>query len=334
MRRPVIDLHCDLLSYLVHEKGRGPKDAISRSSLPQMLQGNVAIQLLAIFSSNTSKAFQEMQSQLAAFEGLLLLEKPARASEMLFSINEDMIVEKQAFLPCIENASGLAMPHQSIHDALSSLDSILKRIGPLGYISLTWDGENRFAGGCGSNVGLKEDGKALIEHMDQRGIPIDLSHASDHLIDDIFNFTDKKSLKTPLLASHSNFREITDKARNLPRAFAQEIIRRDGIIGLNFFCHFSGGIKALDITKHVEYAIELGAEDHLAIGADFFCDADFPHIKDKYKSDKCFYRELASSSCYPTFLSMLQNELGLNEKVIDKIAFNNAKRFYQRALSQ
>ncbi|GEM_PF-5863961 len=47
---PVIDLHCDLLGYLIESPNRTPHDAIARCSLPQLRAGGVATQVLAIFT--------------------------------------------------------------------------------------------------------------------------------------------------------------------------------------------------------------------------------------------------------------------------------------------
>ena len=192
---------------------------------------------------------------------------------------------------------------------------------------MTWDGENRYGGGVGAKIGLKEDGKRLLEWMDSKQIAIDLSHASDYLIDDIFNTIDKKGYKIPVLASHSNMRSVTAMARNLPDELAVEIIRRKGLMGMNFFCHFSGGKNAKDLLKHIEHAFMLGGQNALCMGADFFCDADAPSIKAKYNSTMFFYEELANSSCYPHFFAMAREGLNLKEKELQAISYKNAETF-------
>ena len=61
-----------------------------------------------------------------------------------------------------------------------------------------------------------------------------LSHTSDALAHDIFNHIDKHKLAVPVIASHSNFRSVSDHVRNLPDEIANEIVNRNGLIGMNF----------------------------------------------------------------------------------------------------
>lgn len=301
---------------------------MSRASLTQMRGGNVALQVLAIYVSNNDQAPASCRQQIARF---LQLEK--LYPQYIDPFNPDDLVKesspkKTQVIAAFENASGFCSENDSIDIALKELEKMRKQLGNIAYISMTWDGENRYGGGVGAKIGLKEDGKRLLEWMHSKQIAIDLSHASDYLIDDIFNTIDKKGYKIPVLASHSNMRSITAMARNLPDELALEIIRRKGLIGMNFFCHFSGGKNAGDLLKHIEHACMLGAQNALCMGADFFCDVDAPSIKDKYNSTKCFYEELPNSSCYPYFFSMAKQALQLKENEIQAISYKNAENFF------
>ena len=56
------------------------------------------------------------------------------------------------------------------------IDELL-RIKPL-YVTLTWNGENRFGFGCDSDKGLKPEGKAFIKILNEHGIAVDCAHIS------------------------------------------------------------------------------------------------------------------------------------------------------------
>ena len=154
--------------------------------------------------------------------------------------------------------------------------------------------------------------------MGGKGVAIDLSHSSDTLAEDIFNYLHKKGLKILPIASHSNFREVKMHPRNLPDSFAKEIIRMGGVIGINFVRHFVGN-EPDDFVRHIEHGLSLGGEDALALGADFFGGISIPAIEHL----KPFYQSLYSnSSCYPAFYQLLETTFG--QKQADKIFYKNS----------
>src|SRR3990167_3521542 len=102
---PIIDLHCDLLSFLAEHPSRTTKDPLSRASYPQMLLGGVKVQTLAVFTETTPQAFTCAKKQLAILDALL--EKEAYR---LFDPSLD-IQDSSPYiyvLPAFENACGFA----------------------------------------------------------------------------------------------------------------------------------------------------------------------------------------------------------------------------------
>lgn len=319
---PIVDLHSDLLSYLRHEKGRSPDDPASRSSHPDLVSGRVIIQTLAIFTQTGPRSIDHAHLQLMHFCQLINSSRFASFDAHLTLTPSSCVHLVAAY----ENASGFALEQEPLEDVFSRLENNLKLLGRILYISLTWDGENRFGGGIGSPAGLKEDGKRLLEWMNGRRIAIDLSHASDTLAHEIIAHIDQHKLSIPLLASHSNFRSITPLPRNLPEDIAREIIRRKGLIGLNFFAPFIHESDPYVLCRHVEYGLKLGGEAALSFGADFFCDSDID-LQKKYGSSPFFFDMFANSSSYPRVLEMLQQELSLKEATLHNIAHRNALSF-------
>lgn len=320
---PIVDLHCDLLSFLAENSSHTVNDPGSNASYPQMRQGNVALQTLAIFTESAPSAFVNGKKQLDALKKLLT-EQADRYQ--LFDPTLSLTSKVISVIPAFENACGFCADDMSIDQGLFYLDSIMKTFGRILYISLTWDGENRFGGGNGSKAGLKEEGEIILEWLHQKKTAIDLSHTSDFLADDILNYIDKKSLKIPIIASHSNVRHVTDQKRNLPDFLIQEIISRQGLIGINLFAPFVGK-ESKDLAKHVEYILTLKGEDNLCFGADFFPNLSQAYLQIKYKSDICFFPDLNNSSCYPRALFLLQEHLNLKETILQKIAHENFQRY-------
>jgi membrane dipeptidase len=323
---PIVDLHSDLLTYLVHQPGRTPEDSLSRNSYSQLKEGGCKLQTLAIFSITGNKSVEIGLAQVSQFKRIFT-HYPTLFSPCVLSL--DAASPQIQLLPAIENASSFALETEPLSNSLKRLEEILQAIGPLFYISLTWNHENRFGGGDLITTGLKEDGKRLLHWMSGKKIAIDLSHASDKLSYDILNFIDQQALAIPVLASHSNFRSVTDHSRNLPEEIAKEIIRRKGLIGLNFFAPFIHESDPSVLVRHVEYALSLGAESALCFGADFFCDADFPDFKRKYHRTEAFYPGLDNSSVYPSVLKNMAQRLHIQENQLRKIAYENALHFLE-----
>jgi membrane dipeptidase len=324
---PIIDLHSDLLSYLSHRSGRSPQDPHSRSSHSQLTQGHVKLQTLAIFSATGSKSVESGQAQVDHFLKLLQ-QYPTLFSPCRFSLNPQS--SQVQILPAFENASSFASESEPLVEAFKRLESHLKSMGPIFYIGLTWDDENRFGGGNRSTTGLKEDGKHLLEWMSGKKIAVDMSHTSDKLAYDILDFIEKRALHIPVIASHSNFRAISDYPRNLPDNLAKEIVRRKGLIGLNFFAPFIHKSDPSAIVRHVEYGLDLGAKDALSFGADFFCDFDFPNLLEKYQRAEAFYPPWEDSSSYPCILKHWAQKLSMKEEQLFKIGCQNAMHFLTR----
>ncbi len=332
LKIPVVDLHSDLLSYLTHKPGRSPEDPLSRSSYSMMSQGGVVLQTLAIFSTTGTQSVAMGHAQVGAY--LELLNRyPTLFCKPHYPLEPETV--RIQIIAAFENASSFASRSEPLDDALRRLEEYCKLIGSIFYIGLTWDHENRFGGGNLTNVGLKEDGKRLLQWMSGKKIAIDLSHTSDRLAYDILDTIEGNGFDIPVIASHSNFRAICDYPRNLPDDIAKEIIRRKGLIGLNFFAPFVHKSDPSAIVRHLEYGLDLGGQNCLCFGADFFCDADHPNITEKYQRAEAYYSDLGNSSVYPHVLNLFTQKLKLNEEQLKKIASGNAFRLlnpYQNRL--
>ncbi len=207
---------------------------------------------------------------------------------------------------------------------LENLETIIDNVGNLFYIGLTHHLENRFGGGNYSKAGLKNDGKALIDFLDNKNIAIDFSHTSDALAYDMLNYISQQNLNIPILASHSNYRSIFDHPRNLPDDIAQEIIKQQGLIGLNFVRAFVNDDHPEVLYEHLNHGLELGGENAVAYGADFFFTKSHPD-----KSRIPFYhQEHQNSGAYVAMNDEIQNMFGT--EICENVSHKNAIEFLKR----
>jgi len=303
----IIDLHCDLLCFLAKQEGRSPFDPLSCCSIPQLRQGNVEFQTLAIFTETKKGSSQQGEKQLRAFK----------------SMPKNCGIK---FMPAVENASSFFEEDEHLEQGFKRLELAMSEGIRFLYLSLTWNSENRFGGGNASQIGLKDDGKVLLEFLNEHKIAIDFSHTSDPLAHDILHYIDKKKLSLIPIASHSNFRSITHHPRNLPDDIAKEIFRRGGVVGLNFVRAFIGE-QPSDFCRHIHHAISLGGLQHLCLGADFFPEDDIPPELNYLKP--FFFSGFENSSCYLNFCSLLSSHFSKQD--LDLVCCQNFFSFLRRA---
>lgn len=323
MNIPVIDLHCDLLSYLTR-----PNSSIYNSqdigcAVPNLKDGNVKLQIMAIFAPVEENSHQYGLDQSKIFQNLNKEENELYRFEKqhlaTFETNENI-----GMLASVESGSAFCDENISLKEGFENLERIIENVGSILYISFTHHAENRFGGGNFSTAGLKNDGKALINYLHNRNIAIDFSHTSDALAHDILNYISKENINVPILASHSNYRPVYEHARNLPDDVAQEIIHQKGLIGLNFVRAFVNPDKVEALEEHVAHGISLGAENSICYGADYFYTKSHPD-----KSRIPFYFAAHdNASCYPDINAVLEKQFGAEQTA--KISSQNALDFIKR----
>ena len=226
------------------------------------------MQVMAIYTTVDSGSRNLATKQAAIFDELLRKEK-----ETVCRFDGDFIQNQSekdpiGIIASVENAAGFGTENSTWSEIYQQFDSIVEKVGPLAYISLTHHTENRFGGGnYTEGIGLKEDGKRLLDYMAGKRIPIDLSHTSDLLAEGILKHIDRHHLPIPVIASHSNFRSIWNHKRNLNDEFAQEIIQRGGIIGVNFLRAFLDSEVPERLYEHLIHGVKL-SENAICFGAE------------------------------------------------------------------
>lgn len=323
----IADLHCDLLLYLQQNPRRCAFDNVSRCSIPQMRMGGVKLQVLPIFTETGAGS-----ASLGAMQNRIFHALPDLYADHYFLLTSagstPLPVDKIAIIRAIENASSFCEETEPLEVGLKKLESLLRE-GKIAYISLTWNGENRFGGGAHTAKGLKEDGRTLLNFMHSKRVAVDLSHASDQLAYDILDYIDAHKLAIPVIASHSNCRSVMDVARNLPDALIQEIIHRQGLIGLNFVKPFLGLCSKKAFSQHLNHLLKYGGEQHICFGADFFYENDIP-IATRRPKGAYFFDGYGSSAAYSKVLGLWQNDLSLTPAQLQQIAYHTLHQFLQK----
>jgi len=144
-------------------------------------------------------------------------------------------------------------------------------------ITLTWNHENALGypnfEWKYQQKGLKKKGFEAVEEMNHLGMLIDVSHLSDAGFEDVITHS-----KTPIIATHSNSRTMTNNPRNLSDKMLKKLADRGGVTGINFFNNFlvKGELKETlerstiaDMIRHIRHIREVAGVEVIGLGSDF-----------------------------------------------------------------
>lgn len=200
---------------------------------------------------------QSIQNQLGKYPSLV---GQARSSSDILKLKSD---GKKAILTAIENAHALG-------NNLDLLDEFDRR--GVCYITLCHNGHNEVCDSASEenkpeHNGLSKFGKKLVLAMSDKGILVDVSHASEKTFYDVLDIC-----SSPVIASHSSAKRLCNHSRNLSDEQILAISKQGGYIGLCLYDGFlaknrPAGIK--DAIAHINHIRSLGGIEIIGIGSDF-----------------------------------------------------------------
>lgn len=136
-------------------------------------------------------------------------------------------------------------------------------------VGLAWK-RTRYAGGTGQPGPLTADGRALVAELDRLKMIVDVSHLAEQAFWELLDLSPR-----PVIASHSNCREIVPTDRQLSDAMIRAIVARDGVIGINFYDKFllAPGMARraclADVMDHLRHICDVAGDClHVGIGTD------------------------------------------------------------------
>ncbi len=211
----------------------------------------------------------------------------------------------------------------SLTDALKSLPipppTAIEDIGFLGdgsyrqfdfskyfYCSLTWNNDNRFAGGAHGSGGLTEEGRQVIEAMSGK-CAVDLAHLNRKSFYEVLDAA-KQSL-----CSHTGFAD--GNPRCLDRSQVAALVERKVPIGLCAVTAFTGARTVRELAETIDSFVQKYGADLLCIGTDFNGTKDLPSGFTGYDGVESLRAELSG--------------FGYRGFEIEKILSGNARRFYE-----
>lgn len=258
-------------------------------ALPEMRQGRIAVSFATLLARSTghtadhidygsqAQSYGTAHGQLAYYRALemdghirILTDSPSLKAHIIeWETWENNGADEEntpplGFVISMEGADPIRNPEQ----LEQWWDAGLRLLGPTHY------GPGRYAGGTGTELGLTELGKPLLQEMMRLGMVLDLTHFSDEAFWEAIEIYDGL-----VLASHNNCRALVPQQRQFSNEQLDLIIERDGVIGAafdiwmlepGFVSGQSNETVFIDtVIDHIDYVCQLaGNSRHAAIGTD------------------------------------------------------------------
>lgn len=310
----LIDLHCDTLTDYEYSSGccpdtlDEPGHVLSLSGLPKDVRwaqfyavfipdeerGQAAIDYFEKNCANFYRQMEKFSDRVA----------PCRNAD---DMEQAWAAGKTAAFLTVENGSALAGDLSRVHTLAEQ---------GVRAITLTWNGENELGSGHVTDHGMSEFGRAAVREMEKENVLVDVSHLNDASFADLLEVATR-----PFIATHSNARALCSHKRNLTDAQIREMVRRDCLIGLNYFVEFlrdDGDVQSLDdIYRHAMHFFELGGRKNLALGSDF----------DGAVLPECLNTPAKAAAIYEYLLSR-----GVSQEDAEGVMYQNAQTFFRKNL--
>lgn len=144
--------------------------------------------------------------------------------------------------------------------------ALLKGLG-VRVMQLTYNNRNLSGDGClePGNAGLSKLGRATIERIEHEKLLLDLSHSGQRTVAEALAATTR-----PSTISHTGCRALHDNPRNQWDAELKACADKGGVVGIYWmpFLVASSKPTGADLIRHMEHAVQVCGEDHVAIGTD------------------------------------------------------------------
>jgi len=285
----VVDMHADSLLW---ERDLSTRLDHGSVDIPRLIEGNVAIQSFFIVTKTPwITTIDETSPDSDAITTLIvaqdwpdktrtsLLERALYQASRLHELAE----QSEGRLRVLKTKADLDQYREARKQDVAAVAGILGvegahvLEGDLGNLEKLYDAGVRIVapthffdnevGGSAHGVdkgGLTELGRDMVHEMEDRGMLLDLAHASPAVIDDATAIASR-----PVIVSHTGVRGTCDNNRNLSDAALRAVAATGGVIGIGYWKTAVCGKNAASIARAIVYAANLVGAEHISLGSDF-----------------------------------------------------------------
>lgn len=254
----IVDAHLDLLFELAY-RAKEP-DPFGEHWLPKLRAGGVGVQVCPVYvevDDMPEAALRTSLLQVAAFHRLVR-EHP-----------DDVVhVKEAADLDRLDGRIGLILSLEGV-EALGYDAALVDVYWELGvrWISLTWNHRNPYADGSAeaTDGGLSVAGRALVRRLAERGVILDLAHASPRTFAGVL----EEAPDATVLVSHANCRALVESPRNVDDDQLRALAERDGALGVLAHPFVLAEPTIASLVDHVDHVVATVGIEHVGLGGDF-----------------------------------------------------------------
>ena len=258
----IADAHTDLLMELAERQHRlGEREVFARTWLPLFEAGGVGLQVCPIFvplEHQPEGTLRHALAQATSFH--------AAADE---NADRVCVVRSRGDLDAVERGEriGLVLALEGVEPfgyELWGVD-LFWELG-LRVAGLTWNRRNPFADGAAESGGLSGLGRSLLGRLAERGVVLDLAHASEQLFRECLELYAGR-----VIVTHAACRAVHDHPRNLTDEQLRALADRDGILGIMLHpLAIDPARRTIErVLDHIEHAAEVIGAERLCLGGDW-----------------------------------------------------------------
>jgi microsomal dipeptidase-like Zn-dependent dipeptidase/gamma-glutamyl-gamma-aminobutyrate hydrolase PuuD len=271
-----LDSHCDTPMFFdqdIHFGQRDPKILVDLHKMQEgrldascmvayLAQGDLddtSLREATLKAENLLTQIERMVDENADYVGI------ARRPDDINSLKK---VGKKAIFLGIENG-------YAIGKEIGNVDHFRQR--GVVYMTLCHNGDNDIcdsARGTGKNGGVSPFGEEVIRRMNDLGMMVDLSHASEKSFYDALDMS-----RLPIVCSHSSCRSLCDVPRNLTDEQMRALAQAGGVAQVTLFHGFlkkEGTANVMDAVAHLRHMADVMGVENVGIGTDFDGDGGVP----------------------------------------------------------
>ena len=231
----VVDMHCDTIGRQLEGEDLSKDNPTGHIDIPKLKEGAVDLQVFACFVGPPGDDQEKFTAAKRAFDQI-------DAVHELVENNPDDLVLIKSYDDLRElrgtRKTGALIGIEggyAIENDLRLLRSFYR--SGVRLMTLTHWLHTDWADASGDPEpifsGLTEMGEKVVKEMNRLGMIIDVSHAHDETFWDVLAITD-----SPVVASHSCCRALSDHHRNLSDEMLKALAKNGGIIGINYLPDF------------------------------------------------------------------------------------------------
>lgn len=285
----IADLHND---HFMFNRDILNKSNVGHTDVPRLLEGKVSFQTFSAATMLLSSWMNDPYSDSDGFDLFIPLSisqfyppnawfSPLNRAIHIRNRLYEASRESNGVLSVIESKNDLqrfaSQNHSGVISGVLSIEGLHALEGRIENVKVLYDlgyrmfgiahfHDNLVGGSCSgrNQKGLTELGFDVVKAMNEKGIIIDLAHASRKVYSDVLKVT-----TSPVVVSHTGVQGINPIDRNMTDDEIKLVAQTNGVIGVGFWDAAIKEASVAGIVNTIDYIKNLVGVDFVGLGSDY-----------------------------------------------------------------